>query len=115
MIRFAQLLAIANNAEVTVFHVCEMWMTKEQRAKVKDKLETALKQANLTANIQIKIIRYNNVEKAILHDSRSFDLVVLHSTRYRTAGGFAVSDVTEKLSSQLQTSIIIFNEAPIQI
>ena len=110
IVHFAELLAIANQAEVTVFHVCETWMTKDQRKLLKDDLYHALRNAGVKMELQIRIIRYHDVAKAILHDSKDFDLVVLHSTRYRTAGGLAVGDVTTKISSQLQTSVVIFNE-----
>ncbi|MBV5257674.1 sodium:proton antiporter [Synechococcus moorigangaii CMS01] len=110
IVRFAQLLAIANNAEVTLFHVCERWMTKEQRNTFRLELQHLLTEVGITSNVQIKLTRYDDVAKAIIHDAKDFDLVILHSTRYRTAGGLAVGDVTTKISSQLQTSIVIFNE-----
>ncbi|MEB3224798.1 MAG: cation:proton antiporter [Synechococcus sp.] len=110
MVQFAELLAIANQAEVTVFHVCETWKTKDQRNLLKADLEQALHDAGITTKMQIRIIRYHDVAKAVLHDAKDFDLVILHSTRYRTAGGLAVGDVTTKISSQLQTSVVIFNE-----
>ncbi|QCS48928.1 sodium:proton antiporter [Picosynechococcus sp. PCC 11901] len=110
IVQFAELLAIANQAEVTVFHVCETWMTKDQRNLLKADLENALQNAGITTKMQIRIIRYHDVAKAVLHDAKDFDLVILHSTRYRTAGGLAVGDVTTKISSQIQTSVVIFNE-----
>lgn len=110
MIRFVELWAIANNAEVVLFHICEMWMTKDERSIFKDKLQNALTETAIITNIHIKMTRYNDVAKAIIRESQDYDLVVLHSTRYRTSGGLAVGDITTKVSSQLQTSIVIFNE-----
>ncbi|MGB2925667.1 MAG: hypothetical protein WBB82_10225, partial [Limnothrix sp.] len=61
-------------------------------------------------DIRIKITRHNDIDKSIIRSAEDYDLVVLHSTRYRTAGGLAVGDITTKISSQLQTSMILFNE-----
>ncbi|OKH19344.1 cation:proton antiporter [[Limnothrix rosea] IAM M-220] len=110
MIRFVQLLAIANQANMTLLHVSDPWMTKAQHQTFKTELQYCLAEAEVTLPVKIKVIRHHNIAKVIQHCAKQADLVVLHSTRYRTAGGLAVGDLTSTISSQLTTSILIFNE-----
>ncbi|NES77290.1 MULTISPECIES: hypothetical protein [unclassified Okeania] len=42
--------------------------------------------------------------------ARYFDLVILRSMRRRTAGGLAVSDVTNEVLKELNCSLVLFGE-----
>lgn len=110
MIRFVELWAIANQASITLLHIGDLWMTKFQRQIITTELQNTLAEAQFSVNIRIKISRNPDIPKAILRNAKETDLVVLHASRYRTAGGFAVEDITSTVSSHLDTSILIFSQ-----
>lgn len=111
-LRFAQILAEANRAEVMVLNVCDRrtpdsriaWMESQLSLMVSKWLPAS------NANIQIHVTRHPDVVKAILNASQSVDLVILRSQRRRTAAGLAISDVTTELIGQLTCSVVVLGE-----
>jgi len=110
MIHFVELWAIANQASITLLHIGDLWMTKSQRQATTTELQNTLAEAQFSVNIRVKISRNPDIPKAILRNAKETDLVVLHASRYRTAGGFAVEDITSTVSNHLDTSILIFSQ-----
>ena len=108
-IEFAQLFAETNQAAITLLHVSER---QTSLAEV-DALETQLHDIARSVesiDIAVKIIRRGSVTEAILAQAKNHDLVILRSMRRRTAGGLAVSDVSDRLVRQLNSSFILFGE-----
>lgn len=109
-IEFAQLFAETNQAAITLLHISDRY-TPVAELKA---LETNLQSAAATKphlDIAVKIIRHDNATEAILTQAQNhIDLVILRSTRLRTAGGLAVSDVSDRLVRQLDSSFILFGE-----
>lgn len=60
--------------------------------------------------IVVKVIRHDNTTELILAEAKHHDLVILRSTRLRTAGGLVVSDISDRLVHQLDSSFILFGE-----
>ena len=52
----------------------------------------------------------DDIAKVIIEQAQAFDLVVLRSVRYRTAGGLAVSEVTTQVINNLKCSIVMLGE-----
>lgn len=108
-IEFTQLFAETNQAAITLLHVCDRYTSV---AELKA-LETNLQSAAATKphlDIAVRIIGHHNATEAILTQAQNHDLVILRSTRLRTAGGLAVSDVSDRLVRQLDSSFILFGE-----
>lgn len=107
-IRFAQILAHSNQGEVEILHVCDPRTPPTQVDQFKQQLSDILKQTHLQANINT--IASENVAKVIINEASAFDLVVIRSMRYRTAGGLAVSEVTTQVIKELSCSVVMLGE-----
>lgn len=109
-IRFAQILADTNQAQVTLLHVCDRHTSVNRRAWVDRQMELLV--AKLAANhpFESQVVADDDVVRSILKTSRDFDLMILRSRRYRTAGGIAISDVTTQVVQHLRCSVVILGE-----
>lgn len=108
-IRFAQLFADSNQAEIMLLQVCDRHTSREQVNEFESELSTILSSGPRVKS-EIQVLVHDNVSEALLKTSQSFDLVVLRSMRRRTAGGLAVSDVTTEMIKSLTCSFILFGE-----
>lgn len=61
-------------------------------------------------NTNIQTIRGDYIAKVIIQQAQAFDLVVLRSVRYRTAGGLSKSEVTTQVIKELKGSIVLLGE-----
>ncbi len=110
-VQFAQILADANQAQVTVLNVCERRTSSSKIAWRRSQLSLLISKLALPNPPEIQIIAHESVAQAILQAARLYDLVVLPFTRNRTSpGGLAISDVTNHLARQLTCSIIMLGE-----
>jgi Kef-type K+ transport system membrane component KefB/nucleotide-binding universal stress UspA family protein len=116
-IRFAQILADANQAEVVLLHVNDAYRSPSQRlipdeqvTHFTSQLSDIANQGNLQVNTNILTIVGDDIAKVIIEQAQAFDLVVLRSVRYRTAGGLAVSEVTTQVINNLKCSIVMLGE-----
>ena len=108
-IEFAQLFAETNQATITLLHVCDRYTSVAELKALETNLQLAAATKPLL-DVAVKIIRHDNTTEAILAQAQNHDLVILRSTRLRTAGGLAVSDVSDRLVKQLDSSFILFGE-----
>ncbi len=109
-VRFAQILADANQAEVVLLHV---YSRRTPQIKVENfelQLSSIASKTKLKIMTNIQAIKGENVAREILRKAQEFDLVVLRSVRYRTSAGLAVSEVTTQLIKELKTSIVLLGE-----
>ncbi|MBK1990008.1 cation:proton antiporter [Sphaerospermopsis aphanizomenoides BCCUSP55] len=117
-VKFAQTLADANQAQVTVLNVYVNEAGRRPRrtnssqiAARRSQLSQLVSQLAIPNPPEIQIITHEDVAQAILQAARLYDLVVLPLTRNRTTpGGLAMSDLTNELARQLTCSIIILGE-----
>ncbi|BAQ61009.1 Na+/H+ antiporter [Geminocystis sp. NIES-3708] len=112
IIRFASIFAGNNQGSLTLLHVHDRKINKNQIETFKSALSIAVEKIATQIPITIKTLRYPDTAQAIIHTAQKydFDLVILRSVRRRTAGGLAVSDVTTEVVRQLTRSVIIFGE-----
>ncbi len=112
-IQFAQILAEANQTQVTVLSVCERRTSSSKIASRRSQLSQMVSNISSANPPEIQIISHENVAQAILQAARLYDLVVLPFVRNRTSpGGLAISDVTTLLVRQLTCSIVMLGEPP---
>lgn len=111
-VRFAQLFAETNRAEVTLLWVCDRKTSKDKIYQVESELNHFVSQAQAQSESQfrVQILQDDDVARAILRTALDFDLVVLRSMRRRTVGGLAVSDVATQLLAELRGSLVLFGE-----
>ncbi|ARV60779.1 sodium:proton antiporter [Nostocales cyanobacterium HT-58-2] len=110
-VKFAQILADANQAQVTVLNVCERRTSSNKIAWRRSQLSLLISRLALQNPPEIQIIAHENTAQAILQAARLYDLVVLPFVRNRTVpGGLAMSDVTTQLAKQLTCSIVMLGE-----
>ena len=115
IIRFAQLFAETNQANITLLHISDRSSTESEIADFKQQLQSLLEeQIKPQIPVDLKIIRQDDVAAAIINQANDYDLVVLRSVRRRTAGGLAVSDVTHQAIKDLQCSVVLFGEPTYQ-
>jgi nucleotide-binding universal stress UspA family protein len=135
--RFAQILAQVNRAQVTLLHVCDPKTTPSRIAWTRSQLSLIVSQTspdpspteieiiphdNVTQAIlshsvlrrilpNCQIIPHDNVTQAILRASQGQDLVVLGSLRRRIgADGLAVGETIAPLVQQLTCSVVMLGE-----
>ncbi|MGE5655335.1 MAG: cation:proton antiporter [Actinomycetota bacterium] len=98
--------------DITVLHLCDRRTRDSGIAWLESQLSLLVAKAGVKDNVEIRVEvrRGADVVREIVSASRSADLVVLRSTRYRTSAGLAVSDVTTQLLSQLNGSLILLGE-----
>jgi Kef-type K+ transport system membrane component KefB/nucleotide-binding universal stress UspA family protein len=111
-VRFAQILADVNQAQVTLLHVCAPRTSQSKIAWTRSQLELMVSKVTpQTLPIEVQIKPHENVTGAILKAAQSHDLVVLRSLRRRVGGtGLAIGEVTTPLVQQLTCSVVMLGE-----
>jgi nucleotide-binding universal stress UspA family protein len=110
-VQFAQIVADANEAHVTLLNVCQRRTSPKKIAYKQSQLSLFVSKLGLPNPPEVQIIPHESIVQAILQAARLYDLVVLPFTRNRTSsGGLAISDVTSELARQLTCSIIMLGE-----
>lgn len=118
-VKFAQMLANVNQAQVTLLNVC-INKTRRMADSDADQITTRrshlyqwLSQLNFSNLPEIQIIIHENTALAILQASRLYDLVIFPYIRNRTTSeGLVTHDITNQLARQLTCSMIILGEPP---
>ncbi|MBE9004745.1 cation:proton antiporter [Fortiea sp. LEGE XX443] len=111
LIQFAQMLAEANQAQVTVLNVCDRRISSSKIAARRSHLSLLVSQLAQVNPPDIQIITHENVAQAILQAARLYDLVVLPFIRnYTIPGDLTMSDVTTQVARQLTCSIVMLKE-----
>ncbi|VEP15411.1 Na(+)/H(+) antiporter NhaS5 [Hyella patelloides LEGE 07179] len=111
-IRFANIFAEANSATITLLHIDEHKTNTQKISELEQKLQHILDtQIKPETKITTKFLRQDNVAAAIVKEAENYDMVVLRSMRRRTAGGLAVSDISDRIVKDIQCSIVLFGES----
>lgn len=111
-LRFAQMIADANQAQVTLLHVCDPRMAQSKIAWTRSQLEILVsKSAFSTLPVEIQITPHENVMQALLNAAQAHDLVVLRSLRRQVGGdGLTLDSMTTPLVQQLNCSVVLLGE-----
>ncbi|MBD2593282.1 cation:proton antiporter [Nostoc spongiaeforme FACHB-130] len=107
-VKFAQMLAEANQAQVTVLNVCDRRISASKIAARRSQLTVLVSQLALPNSPEIQMIAHDNIAQAILQAARLYDLVVLPFIRnYHIPGGLVTNDLTTQIAKHLTCSIVI--------
>jgi Kef-type K+ transport system membrane component KefB/nucleotide-binding universal stress UspA family protein len=109
-IQFAQLFAATNDAMVTILNVCRDRTPASVQDDFQSDLINILEIQGCSSMPKIQIMLSDDPAQAILRASNEYDMVVLRSTRRRTAGGLAISDTTTEIVKKLTCSMVLFGE-----
>jgi Kef-type K+ transport system membrane component KefB/nucleotide-binding universal stress UspA family protein len=128
-LRFAVMVAAANQAQVTLLHVSDatniasLGNRKASASKIawtQAQLSLLVSKLGLPNQPEIQVTPHENVAKAILRAAKDYDLVVLRAPsrvfagellrQRNSAGTLAISDVTTQLIQQLTGSVIMIGE-----
>ena len=109
-IEFAQLFAQTNRAAVTLLHIGDRRTPIAELDALEAELKSIVGMFAPPIDATVRILRHDNAIAATLNQANNHDLVILRSTRLRTAGGLAVSDFSDRLIEQLKSSFILFGE-----
>ena len=111
VLRFAQVLATASNAKITLLHVHSPRTSNIYQTRVRKQLEILLDRLPpASASIEIELLAKENVVSAIVKASRSYDLVILRSQRRRNGNGLTIGANTTPLVQRLTGSVILIGE-----
>ena len=108
-IEFALLFAETNQAAITLLHISDRSYPASEVLTLEKQLQNLVTE-HPQLEIVVKVIRHDNTTESILAEAKHHDLVILRSTRLRTAGGLVVSDISDRLVHQLDSSFILFGE-----
>ncbi|AUT02816.1 sodium:proton antiporter [Nostoc sp. CENA543] len=106
-LRLAQIMADSNQGEVVLLHVCGLSTPEPLLEQFATQLSEIVANSQVQARTEIKIVRDDNVARVIIQEAAAFDLAILRAVRYRTTGGFAVSEVTTQVINELSCSIVL--------
>ncbi|WP_341527982.1 cation:proton antiporter [Nostoc sp. UHCC 0302] len=109
-VRFAQILADTNQAQVVLLHVSDRKTPPTLLEKFTSQLSDIVSKTQLQVNTTIQTVRGDDIARLIIREAQTFDLAVLRSVRYRTAGGLAFSEVTTQVIKELKCSIVLLGE-----
>ncbi|MFS8909561.1 cation:proton antiporter [Synechococcus sp. H60.3] len=110
-VRLAEILAAANQGEVTLLHICLASTPESDRQWLEAQLLSLAQQPDLGYPVQVKVLASDEVVKALLQEAQGFDLVVLPSFRRRNpSGSLSFSDTTTRLLERLTCSLIMIGE-----
>ncbi|MBH8563359.1 cation:proton antiporter [Nostoc sp. CENA67] len=109
-VRFAQILADVNQAEVVLLHVSNRKTPPTLTEKFTSQWSDIAAKSQLQVTTNIQTIKDDDIARVIIREAEAFDLAVLRSVRYRTAGGLAVSQVTTRVIQELKCSIVLLGE-----
>ncbi len=109
-VRFAQLLAESNGANITILNVSDRHRSPEDVANFDHALAQVMALWEHHDNIKVVTVCDPNIARGIVTVAATHDLVVLRSMRRRTSGGLAVSDVTTQVIGAIDCSFVLFGE-----
>ncbi|MBD2446567.1 cation:proton antiporter [Nostoc sp. FACHB-152] len=109
-VRFAQILADVNQAEVVLLHVSDRKTPPALVEKFTAQMSEIAAKSQLQVTTNIQTVKGDDIARTIIKESQGFDLAVLRSVRYRTAGGLSVSQVTTQILRELKCSIVMLGE-----
>ncbi|MCY6490020.1 cation:proton antiporter domain-containing protein [Leptolyngbya sp. GGD] len=113
-LQFALNIATATNGQMTLMHVCGRATSASKIAWIRSQLDLLVeKLAPQVEQIatEIVIIPEDDIGRAIVAASKSFDLLILRSSQTpNTAGGLILGNLVSQISVQIQCSMILFDE-----
>jgi Kef-type K+ transport system membrane component KefB/nucleotide-binding universal stress UspA family protein len=109
-VRFAEVLATVNQAQVILLHIFPRRTASNQVEQFKGHLFDFIAKGYPAVPLEIRTLMDDNIATAIIREAQSCDLIVLHTIRHRTAAGLEVSNVTSQVVQEVTCSFVLFGE-----
>jgi nucleotide-binding universal stress UspA family protein len=110
-VRFAEILAEANQADVTLLHICDRHTSPEHLAEIEEQLISLVEKCSPGSKATIQVRPADDIATAIINVADTYDLIVLRSLRRRLGiGELAISDVTTEVVKHLKCSVVVLGE-----
>lgn len=111
-LHFAKILATANQAQLTLLHVCRPGVPLSHQAWNENQLTVLVNRLNKEGfSVKPRLVIADSVTTAIVRESTPQDLVLLRFRRRRIgADGLAVGTVTTPLLQRLTCSVVLLGE-----
>ncbi len=110
-IQFAAILAAANQAIITLLHVCDRHASEAAIAWNREQFALLAERYAPGMAVEIAIQSAADPAPAIAQFAQGYDLVILRTFRRRTsAGGLAIGDVSGRLVQLLRCSMVTIGE-----
>jgi len=110
LFQFTQLLAETNDAIITLLHICPHLTPPSQIQDFKAELAEFLARSHANIHYPVKVICHDDTAKVLIRAANAFDLVVLRSFRRRSVGGVALSEITDQILREINSSFVLFGE-----
>lgn len=109
---FSQILADANQAQITLLTANKRRLSPEADKAVRTKLRSLLSPSAPQIEAETQIVTSDSWVNAVLRESSKFDLVILHfQPHLNSAEGLTLGDMTNKLVQRLSCSVILLGES----
>ncbi|WP_088891225.1 cation:proton antiporter domain-containing protein [Leptolyngbya ohadii] len=112
LLLFADILEDANDASITLLHVCDRHSPPEREAWIESQLRLLVAKYMPFVYPEIRIVRSNDIAQEIIDASRSHDLVVMRNARRRdrAVGELVLSDITNRALRHINCSVVMLGE-----
>ena len=111
VLRLAQVLAIANQAKITLLHVYNPRTPKTSQARLQKQMEILLDRLPpADCSIEVELLARENLVLAISKAAKQYDLVVVRSQQHRSGNRLTVGTKTTPLLQQLTGSVLLVGE-----
>jgi Kef-type K+ transport system membrane component KefB/nucleotide-binding universal stress UspA family protein len=110
-ISFAKIFAEANQASITLLHICDRKVDAMKIQGFENRLQQII-QRQIQPEIPMKteFLRQADVANTIVGETNNYDMVVLRSMRRHTVAGLAVSDISDRIIKAVNCSLVLFGE-----
>jgi Kef-type K+ transport system membrane component KefB len=110
-LQFAYAIATVNQGQMTLLHVSDRTTSPSKKAWLHSQLSLLVEKICPSAPVQIQILPSDEVARSIVEASRTFDLLVLRSSRRPlSAGGLVLSNITTQVTQQVTCSVVMLGE-----
>jgi Kef-type K+ transport system membrane component KefB/nucleotide-binding universal stress UspA family protein len=110
-ISFAKIFAEANKASITLLHISDRQTSVMSIQGFENRLQQIIqRQIQPEISVTTQFLRHDDVATTIVREAKNYDMVVLRSTRRRTVGGLAVSDISDRVIKAVNCSMVLFGE-----
>jgi Kef-type K+ transport system membrane component KefB/nucleotide-binding universal stress UspA family protein len=111
VLRFAQVLASANQGQITLLHVCSPRVSNIRYTRLQKQLDTLVESLPAAeCTIETQLLKGDAPVETITKAACNYDLVILRSQRRRVGNGLSMGASTTPLLSKLKGSVILVGE-----
>ena len=115
VLRFAQVLAAANQGKVTLLHGCSPFSSRRHRERLEKQLQRLIDEMPLaTCEIEVQLMMQDNWVGTIAAQSQNYDLVILRSQRRKVGSSLSLPASIQPLIERISGSLILVGEPYLQ-